>query len=70
MGIGNIRQQFSLEENIAMARYSTDFFRNMGEILSLPSEKFDPVPYKPFGVLTLAREEQEELMKENHMLQR
>lgn len=69
LATGNIRQQFSLKENIDMARISANFFRNLDETIKLRGETFPSVPYKPFGFLTLAKPESEEMMKENNLLQ-
>ncbi|HEY4388687.1 MAG TPA: FAD-binding oxidoreductase [Ktedonobacteraceae bacterium] len=44
-GAGGVRQQFSDETNIALSRYSVQFFEQLQEHLALPKQSFQQVGY-------------------------
>lgn len=63
--VGELHQQFSLEENIQMANYAAEFLRKSKEFLG-PHVN---VNYVPSGYLTLASEEDAEKLHENSIMQ-
>ena len=66
--VGHLTQQFSLKENILLAKSSVGYFRN----LQLHVNVFDDPPtasYRPFGHLTLATDKGYMMLKENHVQQ-
>ncbi|CRK94290.1 CLUMA_CG007805, isoform A, partial [Clunio marinus] len=65
LSLGGLRQQFSLEENIQMSLYGSDFIRNIKEHLG---DDVD-VQFSPYGYLMLATEESAETLIRNSRLQ-
>lgn len=66
--MGLLTQQFHIKENIQLAQFAAEFFRNIQSQLSHLYE-VEPIDFKPFGHLTLASKKGIEVMKENHILQ-
>lgn len=52
LSVGQLRQFYSMKQNIELSKYSATFMRNMCEIVQ--HEEIDDIPYRPFGYLTLA----------------
>lgn len=66
---GGIRQQFSIEENIELSLFSSDFLRNAKENLSVDGEQPIDVHFRPHGYLYIASEAGAEILTENSKLQ-
>lgn len=67
---GTIRLQYSLQENIEMAQYGVDFFRQAGKLLYTHHAPHQPrVNFHPSGLLALADESQAELLEQTHEVQ-
>ena len=68
--MGSIRQQFSLEENILLSRFSYDFIQNIDNHLHIQGE--DPVDVQLVNscYLFLASREGEKTLRENYQTQR
>lgn len=66
----SIRQQFSCPENIQMSLYSLDFLRNVHKHLEVEDEDRIDVNLVEKGYLFLSSEEGEDVMKQNHTVQR
>lgn len=63
--MGELHQQFSLEENIQMTMYAAEFFRKSRELLG----EHVNLNYVPSGYLTLATGEQADILHKNAILQ-
>lgn len=65
VSVGELHQQFSLEENIQMAMYAAEFLRKAKDKLG----EHVNVNYVPSGYLTLASDEQADQLYRNSILQ-
>ncbi|XP_077986829.1 FAD-dependent oxidoreductase domain-containing protein 1-like [Glandiceps talaboti] len=70
LSIGGIRQQFSLQENILLSKFSCEFLHNVREYLTVDYEDPPDVQFHPQGYLFLASAEGAQTLKENHAVQR
>jgi len=70
LSVGSIRQQFSVEGNVQMSMYSSNFIKEIGKHLQV--EGCDPpdVQFVEGGYLFLASELGEDVMRENFETQR
>ncbi|XP_059094658.1 FAD-dependent oxidoreductase domain-containing protein 1-like [Tigriopus californicus] len=67
---GTIRLQYSRQENIEMAQYGVDFFRQAGKLLYTHHAPHQPrVNFHPTGLLALADDSQAELLEQTHGVQ-
>lgn len=69
LSCGNIRQQFSVAENIQLSMSSFKFLSRASELLAVDSQEPPDVGFIPCGYLFLATPEGLEQMKENYELQ-
>lgn len=65
MSVGELHQQFTLEENIQMSMYGAEFLRKSKEHLG----EHVNVNYVPSGYLTLATDEQADDLYKSSVLQ-
>lgn len=63
--MGELHQQFSLEENIQMSLFAAEFFRKSRELLG----EHVNLNYVPSGYLSLATGEQADILHKNAILQ-
>ncbi|KAK7496987.1 hypothetical protein BaRGS_00011723 [Batillaria attramentaria] len=70
LSVGGIRHQFSLEENIQLSMFTTDFLRNIKQHLSVLDESPPDVQYNNQGYLFLATSRSAPLLEKNVQLQR
>ena len=72
LSVASIRQQFSCPENVLMSQYSVQFVRDAHQHLCISGGDEDRVDvgFVEGGYLFLASEEGEEVMRQNHSLQR
>jgi len=76
-GLGSLRQQYSLPENIEMSLFGADFMRNIERLLAIPAPEdheddffnLPEVKLQPHGFLTLADEAGYDRLKETHKAQ-
>ena len=68
--LASIRQQFSCPENIHMSLYSMKFLKSAHRHLEVEGEDKVDVGLVEGGYIFLASEDGEEVMRENHSLQR
>ncbi len=66
---GGIRQQFSTAENIRMSMFGAEFVRNVADHLSVEGERAE-LPFVQNGYLFLASDAGEEVLRQNHRLQK
>lgn len=65
VSVGELHQQFSLEENIQMSMYAAEFLRKSKSFLG----EHVNVNYVPSGYLTLATDEEADTLYKNSILQ-
>ncbi|XP_052094541.1 FAD-dependent oxidoreductase domain-containing protein 1-like isoform X1 [Mytilus californianus] len=70
LSAGGIRHQFSLQENIQMSMFTTDFIRNIREHLSVLDHEPPDVQFHHQGYMFLANKEQAENLETCVKLQR
>ncbi|XP_044293364.1 FAD-dependent oxidoreductase domain-containing protein 1 isoform X1 [Varanus komodoensis] len=70
LSVGGIRQQYSMQENIQMSRFSADFLRSINDYLFVVNQPPIDIQYQPSGYLFLASEEGAAVLEENVQLQR
>ncbi|XP_071529920.1 FAD-dependent oxidoreductase domain-containing protein 1-like [Panulirus ornatus] len=69
LSLGNIREQFSVAENIQLSMYSRRFLRQVPELLSVEGSDPVDVQFTPQGYLFVTHEEGLKQMQENFKLQ-
>ncbi|XP_076454623.1 FAD-dependent oxidoreductase domain-containing protein 1-like [Babylonia areolata] len=70
LAVGGIRHQFSLEENVQLSMFTTDFLRNIKENLSVLDECPPDVQFNHQGYLFLATSRSAPLLEKNVQMQR
>lgn len=69
LSVGGLRQQFSLEENIEMSLYGSEFLRDINNYLAIEGEPPVDIQFHPYGYLMLATESGVETLMENSKVQ-
>ncbi|XP_015604103.1 FAD-dependent oxidoreductase domain-containing protein 1 [Cephus cinctus] len=69
LSVGGLRQQFSLEENIQMSLFGSEFLRNINDYLGVEGFADVDVQFQPHGYLFLASEAGAETLQTNSKLQ-
>lgn len=70
LSLGNIRQQYSVEENIHLSNHSMEFLLRVPELLSVEGRPPPDIQFFPCRYLFVTREEGVEQMRQNYDLQR
>ncbi|KAJ8893299.1 hypothetical protein PR048_005890 [Dryococelus australis] len=70
LSCGELRQQFTLPENIQMSMFCAEFLRNIKTHLAVPNCDAPDVQFTPCGYLFLATENGAEQLEESAKLQR
>ncbi|KAL8611526.1 hypothetical protein ACOMHN_014581 [Nucella lapillus] len=70
LAVGGIRHQFSLEENVQLSMFTTDFLRNIKENLSVLDECPPDVQFNHQGYLFLATSRSAPVLEKNVQMQR
>ena len=70
LSVGSIRQQFSLEENILLSRYSYDFIQDIDHHLRVKGEDPVDIQFVDSCYLFLASDKGEKTLRENYQTQR
>ncbi len=68
-GAGGVRQQFSVVENIAMSRFSLDFYKSFAQQLS-PTPELPDISFREQGYLLIVTEDGAETITRNSQVQR